>query len=50
MLAKPTPTLEGGYAAMHAAVRDSGSARSGDHLLASPRNVIIKAMAAAWPA
>ena len=45
----PTPNIEGGGEYMHATCRDSGSVRSGDHFLISPRYAVLKGVAVSWP-
>ena len=45
----PTPNIEGGGEYMHATCRDSGSVRSGDHFLISPRYAVLKGIAVSWP-
>ena len=45
----PTPNIEGGGEYLHATCRDSGSVRSGDHFLISPRYAVLRGIAVSWP-
>ena len=49
-LEKPTHTTEGGVAVMMAAVKDVGSARSGQHIILHPKHAILRAIGCTWPA
>ena len=45
----PTPQVEGGHDYLHSACRDSGSVRSGEHFLLSPKHVVLRGIAVGWP-
>jgi len=49
-LERATPQTEGGMPCLSAACKDAGSSRSGEHLMLSPRFVILRAISTSWPA